>query len=371
MAGESRLEAAAVAARPPFAPSVGIDEEAAVPTQAVAADAAPAAEARDLLARLFAEPWAFDFFQAVTLLEQLQPGRAPVGGFGDPRNESVRLTTSTSVAFPASEIQALETRGGQPRMAVNFLGLTGPQGALPLAYSLYAAERARVGDHALKEFLGIFDHRILSLFYRAWAKTHVAVAHGHGSRDWMTRHLLDLVGLGGDALRDRLPIGDHALLFYAGLLGLPTRPAGGLEQLLTDFFDVPVAVEQFVGAWYPLERATQSELGDDATASTQLGLGAVAGDEIWDQQSRVRLRIGPLTRAQYDAFLPGGSAYEPLRALTRFYTNDQIDFEIQLVLARDDVPRFQLGDAPLPLSWATWLVSTPLERDPDDTVLTL
>jgi type VI secretion system protein ImpH len=368
MAGESGLEAAAVAAS--YAPSVADDEGAEAPV--AAADAATSPEARALLARLFAEPWGFEFFQAVHLLERLQPDRLPVGRFGDPQREAVRLTTSLGVAFPASEIQALDDKEGQPRMAVNFLGLTGPQGLLPLAYSLYVGERARAGDHAMKDFLGIFDHRMLSLFYRAWEKTHVGVTHGGESRDWLTRHLFNLVGLGGDALRGRLPLADEALLFYAGLLSLPTRPAAGLEQLLGDFFGVPVEVEQFVGAWYPLDQATQSELGGDESASGQLGLGAVAGDEIWDQQSRVRVRIGPLTRRQYDAFLPGGSAHESLRALTRFYTNDQIDFETQLVLARDEVPRFQLGDAaPLPLSWCTWLASAPLERDPDDTVLTL
>jgi type VI secretion system protein ImpH len=142
--------------------------------------------------------------------------------------------------------------------------------------------------------------------------------------------------------------------------------------MLGDFFGVPVTIEQFVGAWYPLEVTTQSELGDEGSPSTQLGLGAVAGDEIWDQQSRARVRVGPLTRKQYDEFLPGGSAYEPLRALARLYTNDLIDFEIQLVLDRHDVPPFRLGDeTPLPLSWCTWLTTKPLGRNPDDTVFTL
>jgi type VI secretion system protein ImpH len=366
MAGESGLEAAAVAEA--YAPS-------AVPRTS-AASAAPAdvesADARALLACMFDEPWSFEFFQAVNLLERLLPDRTPVGGFGDPRQEAVRLTTATNVGFPASEIQGLENRAAQPRMTVNFLGLTGPQGALPLAYSLYVAERVRGGDHALKEFLGIFDHRLLSLFYRAWEKTHVAVVQGQGSRDWLTRHLLDLVGLGTTGLGGRLAVRDEALLFYAGLFALPTRPAAGLQQLVSDFFGVRVEVEQFVGAWYSLEAAEQSALGEEDDPSAQLGLGAVAGDEIWDQQSRVRLRLGPLTRRQYDAFLPGGSAHEPLRDLTRFYANDQIDFEIQLILARDDVPRFQLGDEqPLALSWSTWLTAKTLGRDPDDTILAL
>jgi type VI secretion system protein ImpH len=224
----------------------------------------------------------------------------------------------------------------------------------------------------MKEFLGIFDHRILSLFFRAWEKTHAGIAHGDPTRDWLSNHLANLVGMSGDALRGRMPFADDVLLYYTGLFGLPTRPAAGLEQLLTDFFDVPVAIEQFVGAWYPLERATQSELGDEFGASAQLGLGAVAGDEIWDRQSRARIRIGPLTRRQYDEFLPGGSAYEPLRALVRLYTNDMIDFEIQLVLARDEVPPCRLGgDEPLPLSWCTWLNTKPLGRNPDDTLFSM
>jgi type VI secretion system protein ImpH len=256
-------------------------------------------------------------------------------------------------------------------MTVNFLGLTGPQGALPLAYSLHVAERVRAGDHALKDFLGIFDHRLLSLFYRAWVKTHVGVAHGEAGRDWLTGHLLNLVGLGSEALRDRLAVRDDALLFYAGLLSLPTRPAAGLEQLISDYFGVPVRIEQFVGAWYPLERDAQSALGDESDESAPLGLGAVAGDELWDQQSRVRLRIGPLARPQYESFLPGGNAHEPLRALVRFYTNEQVDVEIQLVLARDEVPRLELGDAPLSLSWSTWLHTAPLDRDPDESVFLL
>ena len=367
MAGESGLETAAVGGALSYVPAATAADDVAL-----ASTVERTADESLLLERLYAEPWSFDFFQALHLLERLQPDRAAVGAFGDPRQEAVRLTTSTSVAFPASEIHSLSGTTTPPRMAVNFLGLTGPQGALPLAYSLYVAERVRAGDHALKEFLGIFDHRVLSLFYRAWEKTHVGIAHGEEKRDWLTRHLLELVGLGNEALRDRLPMQDEALLFYAGLLGLPTRPAGALEQLLADFFGVPVHIEQFVGAWYPLERATQSELGADDSASSQLGFGAVAGDEIWDQQSRARVRIGPLTRKKYDEFLPGGSAHEPLRALTRLYTNDLIDFEIQLVLAEKEVPMFELGDeAPLPLSWCTWLTTKPLGKNADDTVFTL
>jgi type VI secretion system protein ImpH len=227
----------------------------------------------------------------------------------------------------------------------------------------------------------MFEHRLISLFFRAWAKSHSSVGLGRVASpdaagktkenpDWLTDHLLSIVGLSTEGLRGRLPISDEAMLYYAGLFALPSRPAAALEQLIGDYFDVPCEVEQFVGAWYPLSQAAQTALGEEEGA---LGLGAVAGDEVWDQQGRVRVRIGPLTRRAYDEFLPGGQSYDALRALTRFYGNDQFDFEIQLVLARDEAPPFRLdGDAePLPLGWCTWLRTVPLDRDPDDALFTL
>lgn len=333
-----------------------------------------------LLGRLLDEPHGFDFFQAVRLLEELRPERAPVGEFADPSGEVVRFSSPSSVAFPASQIQSLEDgEGSDPaQMVVNFFGLLGPQGTLPLDYTLYAARRERAGDTAMKDFLGIFEHRLVSLFYRAWTKSHPSLgAAGNGDStdarervDWLTRQLLSIVGLSTPGLRGRQPVSDEALLYYAGLLGMPSRPASALEQLVGDYFDVPCEVEQFVGAWYPLQTSAQTALGDE---SGGLGMGAVSGDEIWDQQGRVRLRIGPLTRRRYEEFLPGGASYSALQALTRFFGNDQFDFEIQLVLARDEAPLCQLdADAnPLPLGWTTWLRTAPLERDPDDAVFTL
>jgi len=230
----------------------------------------------------------------------------------------------------------------------------------------------------------MFDHRLISLFYRAWARSRPDVAfaaemtgetdvdRAPSRPDWLTRHLLELAGLGTPAVRNRLPFDDATLLHYTGLLAIPSRPAAALEQMLSDYFDVPVNVEQFIGAWYPLESTSQSALGD-GSLRVALGEGAVAGDEVWDQQARVRVRIGPLTRTQYDNFLPGGESHDTLRGLTRFFGNDQFDFEVQLVLRRDDAPLVQLGadDAPVPLGWATWLRTNPLDRDPDDAIFAL
>jgi type VI secretion system protein ImpH len=328
----------------------------------------------ELKAQLTEDPTSFEFFQAVRVLERLYPGRGPVGMFHHPSEEVARFTVNPDTAFPASEIQTLGLDDAKPaRMGVNFMGLTGPEGVLPYCYSLLVSERIRERDTTLRDFLDIFHHRIISLFYRAWEKYRFAVSYERDQQDRLTQHLKDLVGLGEPGLQNRLGVRDDALLFYAGLLGPQQRSAAALEQMVEDYFGVPAEVEQFVGGWYPLSASTECTLGDERDASEQLGWGAVAGEEVWDPQARVRLRLGPLTRRQYDEFLPFGSAYGALRTLTRFFCGEQFDFEVQLVLARDEVPPSILGgdDPGSPLGWCTWMRSQPFSRNADDTILTL
>ncbi len=341
----------------------------------------------DLARLLDEEPRSFGFFQAVRLLQLMHPDRAAVGGFADPRDELLRFRAHTSLAFPATEIEELDAPAGAhaPReMSVNFMGLVGPQGVLPVHYTLLAAERARERDTAMRDFLDIFNHRVISLFYRAWEKNRFTVAYERSlasddataAGDPVLRHARDLVGAGTDGLRGRAGVDDETLAYFGGLLGLHSRSAVGLEQLVSDYFDVPARVEQFVGAWYPIDVSTQCEIGDESSISSALGLGAVVGDEVWDQQSRIRIRVGPLARERYDEFLPGGRAHDELRSLARLYCDDEIDVELQLVLAREDVPVCVLGadtdeDGIAPLGWCTWLRTGSMDRDPDETVLTL
>jgi type VI secretion system protein ImpH len=300
-----------------------------------------------------------------------------VGHYANPGDEVVRFGAHTTLAFPASEIQALELRpGGSARMTVNFMGLTGPSGVLPYHYSQIMGERLRSRDHTLRDFLDLFHHRMVSLFYRAWEKHRLAVAYERDQTDRMTRHVADLIGLPGLDRPAAATVPVESLLYYAGLLGPQQRSALALQEIVQDYFGVGTEVEQFVGGWFPLAGATQCTLSDDETggASGQLGLGAVVGDEVWDQQARVRIRLGPMARAQYDRFLPGGEAHQPLRELVRAFGGDSFDFEVQLILARDDVPGTVLGadDAPpVALGWATWINTAPREGDADDTTFTL
>ncbi len=325
--------------------------------------------------RLRDEPYLFEFFQAVRLLERFYPAQAPVGTFAPPAQEVVRFEAPPALAFPASEIQALvPAEKGPARMKVNFMGLTGPEGVLPHPYTTLLIERRQAGDTAAEDLFNTFNHRIISLFYQAWEKYRFAIAYERGGRDRFSHHLLDLIGLGTPGLQDRLRVLDDSLLYFSGLLAQRPRSASALEQILSDYFEVPVEVEQFAGGWYPLDVSTQTQFGDGTGYSEQLGVGAVVGNEVWDQTARVRIKVGPLTLEQYRDFLPAGSAFEPLREITRFFSNDEFDFEIRLILKREEVPRCELGtegeEAPR-LGWVTWAKTKEMAADAADTTLQL
>ncbi len=321
---------------------------------------------------LRSEPYRFEFFQAIRLLERLAPDRKPLGRFTNPSDEVARLGAFPSLSFPASEIQSIDWPDGKPpSLAVNFMGVTGPQGPLPHFYTTLILSRLRAGDKTLRDFLDLFHHRMLSFFYQAWEKYRFAVSYERGERDRFSHHLLDLIGLGTLGLQERLAVPDDAFLFFAGILGQRPHSAHALELLLNDYFEVPFTVIQLVGGWFRLDDTTECCIGERSTSSEQLGLGAVVGDEVWNQQARARIRIGPLDLENYLDFLPNGSAYEPLRSLLRFWTNEEIDFEVQLILEREEVPQCQLGgegDSAPQLGWVTWMKSKPMERHPEETI---
>ena len=334
-------------------------------------DGAP--DCRELEEALRADPFAFDFFQAVRLLALLQPGRKPVGQFSNPETEIVRFGAGAELGFPASQIAGLEwPEKGQPRMRVNFMGLTGPHGVLPLYYSTLVRERLRAHDAGLREFLDIFNHRVISLFYQAWEKCHLGIGYERGADDRLSPMLRDLIGLGTPGLTGRQPVPDQALLFRCGLLAGHSRSAAALRALLIDYFEVPVEVGQFVGRWHPIDEDTQCRFTGTLSYSEQLGQGAVVGDELWDQQSGVRIRLGPLSLEQYREFLPDGPAHEPMRALVRIFAGNELEFEVQLVLRKEERPPCELGgdgpDAPR-LGWLTWAGTAPPAQDPDQSIL--
>ena len=323
---------------------------------------------------LFAEPYRFNFFQAVRLLERVYATRRPIGQASDPAREVVRFHTPVTLTFPASQIHALTPESADtddptpPQMTVAFMGLTGPLGVLPHPYTELLMERLRNKDRSLYEFLDLFNHRVISLFYRAWEKYRFPVAFERGLEDRFTEFLFDIAGLGTRGLRHRFSFPDQGLLSYGGLIANKPHSASATAGVLSDYFGAPVAIEQFKGQWLKLEPESFSTLG---RANHQLGQRTVVGTRVWDTQSKFRVRFGPIRLAQFTALLPNGSAFQPASELIRFLAGQEFDFDLQLVLQKTEVPFCKLSRQAKPrLGWTTWLKTKPFKADDEQVVLT-
>jgi type VI secretion system protein ImpH len=359
-----------------------------------------AAESRhaeaSLITRLFGEAHRFEFFQAVRLLQWVYRERGgtdpaalrrPVGQDGPPQREVVRFKALPSLSFPPSAIGDLreappEISSQAPsQMRVALMGLTGPQGVLPQHYTELLVRRIRAKDFALRDFLDLFNHRSISLFYRAWEKYRVPLAFerarvDHDSVDSFTECLRCVIGLGTRSLRERLMVRDDVLLFYAGHYSHRPRSAIALQCLLAEYLQLPVEVEQFQGQWLSLSEDERTRLPGPSRPGQyhQLGIDAVVGERVWDIQSQFRLRVGPVDYAQFRRLMPGGDSLLSLGQLTRTYVGPELAFDVQPILRADQVPRCCLGGHPATgarLGWNTWLYHRPFTHDADDAVFHL
>jgi type VI secretion system protein ImpH len=323
------------------------------------------------------EPFSIHFFQMVRMLERLAPERGPVGFFASPANEVVRFSAPPSLTFPASELQTYICLPGEPdRLEVAFMGLNVVNGPMPTAATEVLLERRRAKDRAALEFLDIFNHRVVSLFYRAWKKYHFFVGYEEsgGAEDAITQRLHDLVGLGTPWLRNRMAIPDETTIYFSGILSNQVRSVQGLRQILEDYFGVKVEIEQFTGCWVKLPPSQQTSLREGSSFSECLGSGIVVGDEVWDQQSTMTVRLGPMPLRRYREFLPGDKGQKQLEAWLAFYSRREFEFVVQLVLDREDVPETILRhNEPegARLGYESWLKVKPMGRDPDETTYIL
>ncbi|MFO7641673.1 MAG: type VI secretion system baseplate subunit TssG [Candidatus Competibacteraceae bacterium] len=313
------------------------------------------------------KPYAFHFFQALRRLECLCPDRPRLGKSVRLADDPVRLTQEPSLAFAPATLAAFDpgAEGRPPRLSEYFLGLFGPQGPLPLHLTEYARDRSRNhGDHTFAGFADIFHHRILCLFYRAWADAQPTVSFDRPETDRFNVYIGAPFGLGMPSLWNRDAAPDLAKLHYAGRLVGQTRNPEGLQAILADFFNLPVTIENFVGHWLPLSETSRCRLGTSPTTGL-LGVTAVIGERVWDCQYKFRIVIGPMPLKEFQRFLPGSDSLRRLVAWVRNYVGDELLWDVNLILKREEVPPLKLGEE-TQLGWTTWLTSQPLDRDADD-----
>jgi len=318
-------------------------------------------------AALAAEPFRFEFLQALRLLEQTHAGLPRLGRARRAGQEPVRVGQEPWLAFPPANLSAFvpARADGPARLSVRFFGLFGPQGPLPIHLTEYARRRQeQERDPSFTHFADIFHHRMLLLFYRAWADAQPAIDYDRPGEARFFGHVGSLAGVGPEPVAAKNSWQRHAELFHAGYLAGGTRHASGLRQMLQQLFEVPVRIESFAGGWLTLPEETRLYLG----VRGHLGVDAVAGERSFQRQHRFRIRLGPLGFADFERFLPGSASLGRLEEAARLAVGDALEWDLQLALKHDEVPGTRL-DGRTRLGLTSWFGWPDRRRDADDLVL--
>ncbi|UPG84797.1 type VI secretion system baseplate subunit TssG [Luteibacter aegosomatis] len=313
-----------------------------------------------------ADPGAYDWYDALRRAECAYPRHPRIGRSLRPADDAVRLAHAPSLGFASRTIDRVDRAGDTPRVHSLMLGLWGPHGALPLHLTEYTLERERSAqDRTFTAFVDTFHHRMLALFYRAWAESQPTVQMDRPHDDAFAGYLGAFVGIHAGALHDRDALPDDFRRFMAGRLVAQARPAEGLRAMVSAYFGLPVQLDEFSPGWLPLPDEGRLRMGGGMAG---LGTTAVLGEAVRDAQHRIRIRVGPVGYADYRRFLPGGDALDVLGAIVRFYASDQVDWDLQVVLLRDEVPSVHLGRGAR-MGLSTWMGRYPGPGDAEDLVL--
>ncbi len=343
------------------------------------------------------QPWEYEFYQLVRLLEldsfrqqrmtqsddpdSLEDATKiaaamrlfPVGEGASPKQEPVRFKINPSMTFAPAVVKSLEVakrEGGaatgsekqvghthnvedQWQMAVNVMGLIGATGVLPFRYSELVIQRLRAKDYAMKAFFDVFNHRTLTLLYRAWKKYRPeysfetdSVAAAENASLHQNNFVQMMAGLCG--LSQEKAVFNRAegvWLNYAGVSAHKRCNEYTLKNVIRHHFGINVKIHQFKGRWQRLDADVVTRLAGrmQLGMNNQLGQNALLGEKCWVAQNLFEVEVIDLTEAQLAELSPGSKKLKALYAFVKQRAGIEMDFDLSLKIKERELPVARLG----------------------------
>jgi len=332
--------------------------------------------APDLREKILARARGANFFQIVRTLNRVarQSGAKALGPATRANDEQVRFRAALGMRYPALDItDARLNSDRRAEVVVAFMGLTGPTGALPDFYTELAVAQRQARRPSLIDFLDLFNHRTISHFYRAWAKYRLPVRYEEAPSpltDPYSVALASLAGLGLKAQQASLQAQGEQILGVSGLLARGRASPQGLKHILMAHFNLPVEVDELRAHLITIPLDERTTLGRNSKFA-ELGATAVLGAQVWDIQSQFRIKIGPLDLTEFNRFFDDDALRKEFSKTVKFAAGHGLEFDIHLVLKKEQVPRARLGGGALGvrLGQTSWLHEHGFDQDRDDAVI--
>ncbi|CAE6724327.1 type VI secretion system baseplate subunit TssG [Paraburkholderia haematera] len=331
-----------------------------------------------LVASLLARAPMMNFMQLCYLLEVRVPERPGLGTRDTPEHEPVRFRPRACVGFPAGEIASVEFGeegvtnrpngpNAPPTVYTTFMGLYGVDAAMP-SHMIDDIVLRTEGHEALEAFLDQFNHRFVTLLYRAWKKYRYPIGFRPGGTDAHSRKLLSLAGFGWGEKPARAGLPDSRVLALLGLLIQRTRTPEGLAGVVALAAPgVDVRVDEFfptlkgAGRPQPLTSASRADGAQGDGRRRGLGGGYVLGTRLTYRSRAARVTLRPASAQQAHDLLPGAWLHRELMAFIRLYAGTKADVFLRMEVSSRIAPPPKIGvahEGPAPrLAWTTVLPS--------------
>lgn len=319
-----------------------------------------------ILQEIAENPHKFGFYEAMRLIECYYKDNTRMGETQRATDDMIRLGQTPTSAFAPSTLATAKIEAKEIlHLKVFFFGMFGPNGALPLHLTEYANERKRnARDESLIYFMDIFHHRLLSLFYRAWANKEPTVHYDRPDQDRFHIYTGSLLGIGSPEMQDRDRMSDNSKMHYAGHMSAQTHHAEGLASVLQSYFNVPVSIKEFIGEWLEIPEQSRCYLGMSLDGG-KLGEDAVLGSKSWQRQYKFRVVIGPMSLEEYEGLLPGRDKLKQVATILKNYLGLEMTWDVNLILKKEEIPKSTLGGYGQ-LGWTSWLHNLPPKVDSDE-----
>lgn len=284
-----------------------------------------------------------NFYRFCQLLEQMCADEPILGKYETPVADPLRFAPSVDMSFPASELKYIERAPYVNRpttVRTRFLGLYGVDSILPHGL-LDNIIRREENYQVMTDFLDMFNHRVITQFYRIWLKYHYPASFLSGGKDPISQCLLGLTGLGVEGTVEQIGTPSSRFLALLGLITQKTRTAEGIVGVVRVLVeDAEVTVGEFYPVWQSINNPAQ--LGGKGQQRVGLDGGAILGSRFRECNQTVHIGITPQHEEQIIDLLPDGQLHHDLLALLRAYLGYQVDAKMTLYIQRRFLPRSQL-----------------------------
>ena len=309
----------------------------------------------------------YDFFQAVRKIENALETERTLGTTSHPKFDLLRFKQNAELKFHTGAISKSELNVSQKKleMFVNFFGLLGTNSPMPYFFTEHIIDMAREGNTSLIDFLDIFQHRMLSFFYRAWAVNQQCVSYENNKEDHFKEYIYSIISENYQHNRNESSLPEDSKIYYSGHLIHAEKKSESVRAILNSYFDVPVTINEFEPFWLDIPDESNFRLGGSSENGC-LGRSTFAGEKTYNCTMKYKIIIGPMKYKKYKSMLPGTLGYRNLIDWLDHCTPHELTWEVQFTLESNEVPYF---DSKAALGYSSWLLSSKSEVDQNDFII--